>query len=289
MISFSRLCVLWALRMLCSELTEHKCCVSACEKCCKHPRGDHKKINGSGKSPLYLLLWVQQQSSQPIAAAWCSPANARERIVIQQHRPAGRQLIFKTATVRKPATLKLWKMSVLLSPDRMILFFFFFFLVARARVFSFGLSNCAQDFFSRTGLLSVSHPKAWHQFCCEMKFEPFLTLSAVWRAALHCLKGAVSTSQPLDSHPLQCLWAFLPKSRCFSFPELSWSDWNTRLCLWAADSLSSIKTSVPFWHLFIWFSAPSSVGFSLYSNPHFAFVTEKNGSFFPVRQGWWEF
>lgn len=128
MISFSRLCVLWALRMLCSELTEHKCCVSACEKCCKHPRGDHKKINGSGKSPLYLLLWVQQQSSQPIAAAWCSPANARERIVIQQHSPAGRQLIFKTATVRKPATLKLWKMSVLLSPDRMILFFNFFFL-----------------------------------------------------------------------------------------------------------------------------------------------------------------
>lgn len=63
---------------------------------------------------------------------------------------------------------------------------------------------------------------------------------------------------------------------------------------WAADSLSSIKMWVGFWHLFIWLSvlpvldSPSHWAL-LNSNPHFAFVTEKNGGFFPFRECQWEF
>lgn len=67
-------------------------------------------------------------------------------------------------------------MSILLSPDRMIHFFF----VARAAVFSFGLSYCAQAFLAGGLDWYQCHiPKPGTSFdlhCCEMKIKPFLAL-----------------------------------------------------------------------------------------------------------------
>lgn len=67
-------------------------------------------------------------------------------------------------------------MSILLSPDRMIHFFF----VARAAVFSFGLSYCAQAFLAGGLDWYQRHiPKPGTSFdlhCCEMKIKPFLAL-----------------------------------------------------------------------------------------------------------------
>lgn len=100
----------------------------------------------------------------------------------------------------------------------------------------------------------------------------------------HCPAWKELCPQPSPGLPSSAMpQRLLAKIHVLFFPELSWSDWNARLplCSWAADSLSSIKTSGAFCHLFIWFSVPSSVGFSLYSNLHFAAVTEKNGIFFP--------
>lgn len=168
----------------CSELTEHECCVPACGKCCKHPRGDHKKkkkksIKVENHHCTCCCQWSRKVHS-PFQQSDGPPANAREIIVIQQHGPAGRQLIFKT----QPE----WENQPLLNCEKWVVcflqtgwFFTFFFLVAQATVVSFDLSYCAQAFLAGGLDWYQCHiPKPGTSFdlqCCEMKIKPFLALS----------------------------------------------------------------------------------------------------------------
>lgn len=277
--------------MRCSESTEQKCCVPACGKCCKHPRGDHKKINKSGKSPLYL----QRKVHSPLQQLAGPPANAREIIVILQHGPAGRQLIFKT----QPR----WENQQLFSCEKWAVcflqtgWFFYFF-------FSFDWSYCARAFLAGGLDWCGCHiPKPGTRFDlqgCGMKIKPFLSLSAHLKSSpalpeRSCVPKLSCGLCLILCNALECScqnpWAFLVQSSP-DLPEMPGFICAPGPCVvLAADSLcenlSGFLAIVSLIFLLFDFSLPSSVGFSFTPSPPqlkspLCFCDWKKEVFFPI-------